>query len=106
MVKWQRVVVVVKQIMINGAVFADKRMFYSLTFITLTNTVRLYSSYLICRPCTYSKTLQLLLLLLCHFRVSLLLILIFTYYYYYFKLNNTQGSLIRGEPYHLRKFGE
>ena len=25
---------------------------------------------------------------------------------YYFKLNTTQGSLITGEPYHLRKFRE
>ena len=26
--------------------------------------------------------------------------------FYYFKLNTSQGSLIRGEPYHLRKFIE
>ena len=25
-------------------------------------------------------------------------------HYYYFRLNNTLGSLIRGEPHHLRKF--
>ena len=27
-------------------------------------------------------------------------------YYYYFKLNTTQGSLIKGKPYHLRKCRE
>ena len=30
----------------------------------------------------------------------------FYLYDYYFKLNTTQGSLMRGKPYHLRKFRE